>query len=374
MQSKRGSKTKESKKPHGSKGKVEAVQEQLDEEEEEYEEKAEGALRKRKIGCINPREAEEFQSFIKTRMEDLVNEMKSNKDLINPVRKFIRALKVQYDVIRLFENNGAANTEDIVGTIPDTKSIVWRKALDSKELVDADEYNKIVDCCMESLLFQEGSLHLKLNEMIFEQETDETKECIMQKCASLFENVEKAHQANLSITRDLKDLANMVTEPEVFSKIVQAATQPLVMCYTPRIDTFIKQHQILIGAKQKKLSKHKSIVELMEMSNLPQYNITWGDRDNKEMAATRYMAVIAWYFMKGEICGMAPNVGNVADSFKVSRSQLSHLLTVKKFKSGPGGYVPKRKRMVMEEEPLGAAGKAESQAQEADDLENYLLN
>ena len=49
---------------------------------------------------------------------------------------------------------------------------------------------------MESQLFQEGSLHLKLDEMIFKQETDESKECIMQKCASLFENVEKAHQAN----------------------------------------------------------------------------------------------------------------------------------------------------------------------------------
>ena len=124
-QVKGGSKAKEPKKPHGSKGKVEVVQEQIDEEEEEYEERAEGSLRKRKIGCINPREAEEFQSFIKSRMEDLVNEMKSNKDLINLVRKFIRALKLQYDVIHLFENNGTANTEDIMGTIPDTKGIAW---------------------------------------------------------------------------------------------------------------------------------------------------------------------------------------------------------------------------------------------------------
>ena len=178
---------------------MEVVQQEINEEEEEYEEKAEGSSRKRRIGCINPREVEEFQGFIKTRMEDLVNEMKSNKDLINPVRKFIRALKVQYDVIRLFKNNGTANTEDIVSTIPDTKGIAWRKALDGKELVDADEYNKIIDCCMESQLFQEGSLHLKLDEMIFEQETDESKEHIMQKCASLFENVEKAYQANLSV-------------------------------------------------------------------------------------------------------------------------------------------------------------------------------
>ena len=71
---------------------------------------------------------------------------------------------------------------------------------------------------------------------------------------------------------------------------------------------------------------------------------------------------------------MAPNVGNVADSFKVSQSQLSCLLTAKKFKSRPGGYVPRRKRTIAEEEPLGAAAKTESQAQEADDLENYLLN
>ena len=108
----------------------------------------------------------------------------------------------------------------------------------------------------------------------------------MQKCASLFENVKKVHQAHLSITQDLKDLANIVREPEVFSKIAQAATQPMVTCYTLRINTFIKQCQVLVGAKQEKLSKCKSITELMEMSNLPQYNITWGDHDNKEMAGT----------------------------------------------------------------------------------------
>ena len=302
--------------------------------------------------------------------------MKINKDLVNPVRKFIRALKLQNDVIRLFENNRAANTEDIIGTIPDRKGIVWQKALDGKELMDADKYNQIIDCCMESRLFQEGSLHSKLDEMIFEEETEESKERIMQKCVSLFENVEKAHQANFSIARDLKDLANMIREPEVFSKIAQAATSPLVTCYTLRIDTFIRQRQILIGAKQEKLSKCKSIVELIEMSNLPQYNTAWGDHDNKEMVATQYMAAIVWYFLKREMCGTVPSVGNVADSFKVRQSQLSHLLTVKKFKSGPGGYVLKKKRTVTEEESSGATDKAESkaQAQEADDLENYLLS
>ena len=130
----------------------------------------------------------------------------------------------------------------------------------------------------------------------------------------------------------------------------------------------------MVGTKQERLSKHKSIAELMEMSNLPQYNIAWGDRDNKEMAATWYIAAIVWYFLKREMCGTAPNMGNIANSFKVSQSQLSCLLTVKKFKSRPGGYVPKRKRMVAEEEPSGAVAKTESQAQEADDLENYLLN
>ena len=64
----------------------------------------------------------------------------------------------------------------------------------------------------------------------------------------------------------------------------QAAMQPLVMCYTPRIDTFIKQWQVTLDTKQEKLSKCKSIDELMEMSNLPQYNITWGDKNNKEKA------------------------------------------------------------------------------------------
>ena len=128
--------------------------------------------------------------------------------------------------------------------IPDTKGIAWRKALEGGEIVDADEYNLIIDCCMEPCLFQGGNLHLKLDETIFGQETDEVKQRIMQKCASLFRNVEKAHQVNLEVARDLKDLANMIREPVIFSKITQAAMQALVVCYTPRIDTFIKQHQV----------------------------------------------------------------------------------------------------------------------------------
>ena len=288
-------------------------------------------------GCINPQEVEGFQNFIRSRMEEMVDEMKNTKDLINPVRKFIRALKVQYDVIGLFESNRAMNTEDIVNTIPDMKGIAWRKALDGKEMIDRDEYNKIIDCCMDAKLFQEGTLHLGLDEVVFGEETDKVKELIMQKCGSLFENVEKAHQANLSVTWDLKDLARIVKDPEVFSQIAQAATQPMVACYTPRIDTFIRQQQVMVEAKQEKLGKRKSVAELMEMSNLPQYKEAWGDRDNKELAPTRYMAAIVWFFIKREMCGTAPNVMNVVDYFKVNRSQISQLLTAKKFKSGPGG-------------------------------------
>ena len=123
-------------------------------------------------------------------------------------------------------------------------------------------------------------MHLKLDDTVFGQETDEVKQRIMQKCASLFGNVEKAHQVNLEVARDLKDLANMIKEPKVFSRVTQAATQPLVACYMPRTDMFIKQRQVTIDAKQEKLSKCKSIDELMGMSNLPQYNISWGDKNN----------------------------------------------------------------------------------------------
>ena len=64
----------------------------------------------------------------------------------------------------------------------------------------------------------------------------------------------------------------------------------------------------------------------------------------------------------------------MADYFKVSRSQLSHLLTAKKLKSRPGGYVPKQRRTVVEGEPSEATAKTENQDHEVEDLENYLLN
>ena len=236
MGKKGGRKPKKDKKDRGSKRKPEQA-----EIEEEEDEEREGVVAKKVHGCINPQEVEGIQNFVKSKMEELVDEIKSMKDLINPVRKFIRALKVEYDVIGLFESNGVANTEDIVDTIPDTKGIAWQKALDGKEMIDGDEYNKIIDCCMDAKLFQEGTLHLGLDEMVFGEETDEVKELIMPKCASLFENVEKAHQANLNVAWDLKDLAKIVKDPEVFSHIAQAATQLMVACYTPRIDTFIRQ-------------------------------------------------------------------------------------------------------------------------------------
>ena len=125
--------------PQGGKKKQEMFEEEF-QEEEEYEEKTEETTRKRKaVGCINLQEAAKFQNFVKDKMEELVEEMKGEKNLINPVRKLIRSLKLQYDKVHFFENNGAANTKDIVNTIPDTKGIAWRKVLDRKEVVDVDE-------------------------------------------------------------------------------------------------------------------------------------------------------------------------------------------------------------------------------------------
>ena len=163
MGTKEGRKPKKDKKDHRSKRKLE--QAEIEEEDEERE----GVVVKKVCGCINPQEAEGFQNLVKSKMEEIVDKMKSMKDLINPVRKFIQALKVEYDIIGLFESNGTANTEDIVDTIPDMKGIAWRKALDRKEMIDGDEYNKVIDCCMDAKLLQEGTLHLGLDEWYLER-------------------------------------------------------------------------------------------------------------------------------------------------------------------------------------------------------------
>ena len=117
------------KNPCGGKKRTEVAQEQPEEEEEEYEERMEEASRKRKvIGCINQQEAAEFQNFIKEKMEELVDEIKAEKDIINMVQRFIRALKLLYDKIHLFENNSAVNMEEILDAILYAKGIAWKKA------------------------------------------------------------------------------------------------------------------------------------------------------------------------------------------------------------------------------------------------------
>ena len=102
--------------------------------------------------------------------------------------------------------------------------------------------------------------------------------------------------------------------------------------------------------------------------------MAWEDKDNKERAPTRYMDTIVWFFMKREIVA-PPNIGNVADLFKVSRSQLSRLIMAKKFKSGPGSYVPKKRRTTIEDEPSGSVVKLTTgQEQEDDELEQYPVH
>ena len=89
------------------------------------------------------------------------------------------------------------------------------------------------------------------------------------------------------------------------------------------------------------------------------------------------MAAIVWFFIKREMCGTAPNVANMADYFKVSRSQLSWLLMAKKFKSGPGGYVAKKKRTKAEGETSRVTARGEQeqeQEQEGDEFKEYLLS
>ena len=87
------------------------------------------------------------------------------------------------------------------------------------------------------------------------------------------------------------------------------------------------------------------------------------------------MATIVRFFIKREMCGTALNVTNVADYFKVSRSQLSRLLTAKKFKSGPGGYVLKKKRTEAEGETSGVTAREEQEReQEGNDFKEYLLS
>ena len=87
----------------------------------------------------------------------------------------ICSLKVEYDKIGLFADNGVANVEDIVSTMHDSKGIAWQKLLEGKEILDVEDYNMIIELSMGSRLFQEGSLHDKLDKQMLAPEKEETK-------------------------------------------------------------------------------------------------------------------------------------------------------------------------------------------------------
>ena len=94
----------------------------------------------------------------------------------------------------------------------------------------------------------------------------------------------------------------MVKDPDVFAKIAQAATPLMVACYIPHIDKFINQHQQEIEAKKEKLAQWKSILEMMELSNLPCYKEEWGGKDNKERYPLAIWLLLSGFSLK-ERCG-----------------------------------------------------------------------
>ena len=176
-----GGKPTKPRNPHGKKSKTDEEIPEEGNEEEDEEELDEATMKRKIVGCINKEEAEAFQNFVREKIIILVEKMKNDKNLIQPLWEFIRSLKLEYDKLRLFKNNGVADVEEIVSTITDTKGMAWRKFLEGKEILDTKDYNAIVELSLRCRLFQEGSLQEKIDDQILGPVTEETKVEIMGK-------------------------------------------------------------------------------------------------------------------------------------------------------------------------------------------------
>ena len=55
----------------------------------------------------------------------LVDKMRHERNIVQPVPELIRALKVEYNNIGLFENSGAVDVEENVQFIPEGKGTAW---------------------------------------------------------------------------------------------------------------------------------------------------------------------------------------------------------------------------------------------------------
>ena len=151
--------------------------------------------------------------YVQDKMIVLVEKMRQEKNIVQPVCKLIRYLKLEYDSIGLFENNGAADVEEIVQSILEGKCIVWHKFLEGNLILDPEDYNIIIETTVCLHLFQEGQLHKKIDKNVLAPETEETKAEVMVICTSLFENVAKAHAANKAVAQNLKELLMLIKDP-----------------------------------------------------------------------------------------------------------------------------------------------------------------
>ena len=86
------------------------------------------------------------------------------------------------------------------------------------------------------------------------------------------------------------------------------------------------------------------------------------------------MVAVVWFFIKREMSRAARNIRSIVDTFKVSRSQLSRLITTKKFRSGSSSYIPKKRKLATKEElSPSKVKKDDDNNQEKDESEGYLL-
>ena len=307
--------------------------------------------------AVNFEEAGKYLVAMNRYMEAFAKIVRRGKDdMKREYKKLIKFVKLMVEKLGAYSPIESVDMEAVYETIVDPQCIAWRCALHGTKTGNSKEIQRVEE------------KRLKVERMDEEREIDPEAEVktfadtmqvksksgradVIQMIKHYLGHVAKAHEEAGCAAKMAQLLIDEVDE-NTWLQIVANGTRPLIMMEVPDM---LRQASSMKTERetQQRLEQLKGlpIEEIVREQNMPRLVTRW--KDSKIMSPSAYLAAAVYFFLYNTVDQMK-FVSNqaVADLFMVSRSNLHHVTSGRKY-SGGSTQVTRKSKTLQEVEEHG---------------------
>ena len=271
-------------------------------EEDEPDDIPEGLnLHEQSPHCINMKQAEDYQAYLRQIVLDFERVIKSGAtDIRENYGKVIESMFWAVKVNKQTILNGA-DPDEVLASIPDPKCKAWRMKLNGKTAVDPGTLVNEMDIGPQMPSQMMSMKPQEVFKLVEEELVGKSKEQIsaIKKCiSSICKEQALAHRHAAEAADNLSALTEMVSLP-ILIKVISATMRPTVAIKIPEVDDMIVRAQEKVDAikwAKEKTGELQPINEVVFVQNVPKYNPEWEHSPNGR--ATSYLATLVCRYMR----------------------------------------------------------------------------